>query len=323
MTKRIIATFLFTWISVVVSVAQTADADSLEAWPYSLPILGKKATERGYKIQLPHGVMSNTYFNTQEIIINDLQISLGDNPLVSLDDIVKFGEVKASVVTTNIRLDTWILPFLNVYGFAGIVEVQTDVRIAAPIELRTISENPGEYYGVGALLAGKIGPLFITADINFAWTNLKLLKEPTLAKIMGLRVGHRFSIPNKPESNIAIWGGVMSQHLGSTTKGSIPFELALDLTDSEVKEVEAWYDSLEEGPVKELAGEILEELGTPTQTTINYSIKKKLRYDWNPVIGLQWQLNNHFQLRTEFGFLTKQQALFSVNYRFGIKSKES
>ena len=35
----------------------------------------KKATEKGYNLQLPHGVMSNTYFNTQEILINDLQVS--------------------------------------------------------------------------------------------------------------------------------------------------------------------------------------------------------------------------------------------------------
>jgi hypothetical protein len=105
------------------------------------------------------------------------------------------------------------------------------------------------------------------------------------------------------------------------TQGSIPFEDGLDLTESEIQEIEEWYDGLEEGPVKDLAGEILQELATPTETTINYSMNKKLRYAWNPVVGIQWQLNNHWQLRSEFGFLTKQQTLFSVNYRFGIKSR--
>ncbi|NNK76390.1 MAG: hypothetical protein HKP42_10055 [Maribacter sp.] len=321
MTTKFIAFLLFVCISVQCVTPQTQDDDDDNSWPYALPIWGKKATDRGYSIQLPHGIMSNTYFNTQEILINDLQISLGNNPLIPLDDVVKFGEVKASVITTNIRVDTWILPFWNVYGFAGVVDVQTDVKIVQPVPIQTISNNPGQYYGFGTLLAGKIGPMFITGDINLAWTNLKLLKEPTLAQIYGLRVGHRFALPNKKESNIAVWGGVMSQKLGSTTKGSVPFETGLDLTDSEVEEIQSWYDGLEDGPVKELAGEILDELATPTQTNINYSIRKKLRYDWNPVIGIQWQLNNHWQIRSEFGFLTKQQSLFSVNYRFGIRGK--
>ena len=271
-------TILITYLAAQISFAQSALNSETEKWPYALPIWGDKATERGFKIQLPHGVMSNTYFNTQEILISDFQLSLGDNPLVPLDDIIKFGEVKATVITTNVRADTWILPFWNVYGFVGVVNVETDVSVVAPVEIQTISNNPGQYYGFGTLLAGKVGPLFISDDINFAWTNLKLLKEPTLARIMGLRIGHRFSLPNNEEANISVWGGVMNQHLGSVTKGSIPFEQGLDLTDSEIQEIEEWYDGLEEGPVKDLVGEVLEELATPTETTINYSMSKKLRY---------------------------------------------
>lgn len=306
-------------ISALAQSNQKSKDTSKKEWPYAMPILGKKAVERGYNIQLPHGVMSNTYFNTQEILINDLQVSLGDNPLVSLDDIVSFGEVKASVVTTNLRFDTWVLPFWNVYGFAGVVDVRTDIKVTSPIEFTTTSENPGQYYGFGTMLAGKLGPIFITGDINFAWTNLKLLKEPTLASIVGIRIGHRFALSNNPESNIAIWGGAMYQALGSVTKGAIDTEIALDLSDEEVKDLEEWYDGLEEGPVKELAGDLIEELTTPTQTKINYSIKKELKHAWNPVIGAQWQINNHWQLRAEFGFITKQQTLFSLNYRFGIR----
>ena len=54
-------TILITYLAAQISFAQSALNSETEKWPYVLPIWGDNATERGYKIQLPHGVMSNTY----------------------------------------------------------------------------------------------------------------------------------------------------------------------------------------------------------------------------------------------------------------------
>ena len=295
--------------------AQNTDAE----YPYVLPIWGQKALDRGYNLPLPFGIMSNSFFNTQDLLISDLQLSLGDNPLVPIpEEILEFGKVNAKVLTTNIRADAWILPFLNVYGFGGVVSADMEVNLVQPVSLTTNTNNSGTYFGFGVMGAGKAGPVFFTGDINFAWTNLKLLKKPTLARIIGLRVGHRFLLKNKPKQNIALWVGAMNQNLASNTVGSISVEDTFDPTDEEIQDIQDWYDGLPDGPLKDLVGELINEIGTPSSTIINYSLKKELKSKWNGLVGAQWQINYHWQIRTEFGFGSKQQTLLSVNYRFGI-----
>lgn len=39
--------------------------------------------------------------------------------MIDLSDVVKFNDIEAVTTTYNIRLDTWILPFLDVYGMFG------------------------------------------------------------------------------------------------------------------------------------------------------------------------------------------------------------
>ncbi len=299
---------------------QVEQDSSSVVYPYLFPIWGDAATERGYKLQLPHGIMSNNFYNVQDLLISDLQLSLDDNALMPID-FVEFGKVNAKVITTNVRVDTWVLPFINVYGFGGYLSAQMEVNLTKPVPITTNTTNRGTYYGFGLMAAGKAGPLFITGDVNFAWTNLELLKKPTLARIMGLRVGHRFNVRNKPQQNIAVWIGLMNQHLGSNTVGSITVSNALDLSEDEIKEIEDWYDGLPEGPAKEIVGGILEDIANPSDTKINYSIKKDLKSKWNGLVGAQWQINEHWQLRSEFGFGSKQQTLVSLNYRFGIRGK--
>jgi hypothetical protein len=143
-----------------------------------------------------------------------------------------------------------------------------------------------------------------------------------MARIIGMRVGHRFPIKNKPHQNFAIWIGAMNQHLASNTVGSITVSDALDITQEEQQDIEDWYSGIEDGPMKDIVGGIIEDLATPQDTKINYSIRKSLKSKWNGLLGAQWQINPHWQVRGELGFGSKQQTLISLNYRFGIKKRE-
>jgi hypothetical protein len=53
--------------------------------------------------------------------------------------------------------------------------------------------------------------------------------------------------------------------------------------------------------------------------SVQYSLDKTLKNIWNFVIGTQFQINRHFMLRAEYGFLgSRNQFIGGVQYRFGL-----
>jgi hypothetical protein len=56
--------------------------------------------------------------------------------------------------------------------------------------------------------------------------------------------------------------------------------------------------------------------------TILYSLTKEAAERWNMIIGGQYQIDKHFQIRAEGGIVGNRKSfLLSANYRFGIKHK--
>ena len=58
------------------------------------------------------------------------------------------------------------------------------------------------------------------------------------------------------------------------------------------------------------------------EATVKYKISKKPAQEWNMIIGGQYQIDKHWQVRAELGGLgNRKSLLISANYRFGIKRK--
>ena len=54
-------------------------------------------------------------------------------------------------------------------------------------------------------------------------------------------------------------------------------------------------------------------------STVQFSMNKRLKNKWNFLIGSQFQLNKHWMLRAECGFLSSRlQATTGLQYRFGL-----
>lgn len=54
-------------------------------------------------------------------------------------------------------------------------------------------------------------------------------------------------------------------------------------------------------------------------STVQYSLEKRPVQKWNFTVGSQFQLNMHWMLRAEYGFLgTRQQYFVGLQYRFGL-----
>jgi len=139
--------------------------------------------------------------------------------------------------------------------------------------------------------------------------------------------------------------------LSSETNGSInlsevlpPGELGSKVDQGIAKvgnaqqQVDAWWASLtpaqQQNPVNEAkhntanralarAGEILASADNAINnfgtSTVQYTMDKRPKDPWNFIVGSQFQLNKHFMLRGEYGFLgSRQQFLIGMQYRFGL-----
>lgn len=309
-----------------------AYTDSLKQveYKYTFPFLGQGAYNKGFDIPYPAGIMGNYMWLKQNIIIDNLQLGIKtdelDIPLTDVD-FIKFGDNENTSYSLNVRPDLWVLPFLNVYGIFGYGESNTQVNVVAPIELLSSVDQSLNTAGFGVMAAGGVGPVWFSVDANWTWSKPALLDTPVLVKVVGIRMGHTFVFKNKPDRNIAIWGGAMSMKMSSETSGEIKLIDALppeawERKDEIVDNYYDWYNNEATPPQKIVADKVLTPIvekidAADGESIIRYGMDKQVEQQWNGTIGAQFQLNKRWMLRSEVGFIgNRKSILASLNYRF-------
>ena len=195
-----------------------------------------------------------------------------------------------------------------------------------------------------------IGRAWLALDMNWVWTDISALDKPVSTFVFGPRLGKTINL-KKPGRNLAFWVGGFRIKFSSSTAGSILLSDVLPVdglqdkvdqgfenVDTAQTQVDNWWDSLspaeQSNPANQAkydtanraldaAGNLLTAvdgaLSTPSGSTVQYSLNKYPKDMWNFVVGAQFQLNRHWMLRTEFGFLgSRQQFLAGLQYRFGL-----
>ncbi|HAJ3171433.1 TPA: hypothetical protein HMU02_25425, partial [Escherichia coli] len=124
-----------------------------------LPLLGDEARKRGYVLPLPFGVSINYMDMRQNINVDSINftglsldgrnIDCGKDPVckhavnnifangpVSLDNAFQIGvgHTRESSKTETLKLDAWLLPFMNVYGLVGHTEGHSISQIAVGLK---------------------------------------------------------------------------------------------------------------------------------------------------------------------------------------------
>jgi hypothetical protein len=191
---------------------------------------------------------------------------------------------------------------------------------------------------------------WVALDMNFAWSDVSALDKPAFSFVFGPRFGKTFKFDN-PDQTLAIWVGGFRLNLGSETSGSINLSEVLPTdglqqkvdqgtaqVDQAQQQVDAWWNGLsssqKENPVNKAkynaANQALETAGTLLagldaaasniqSATVQYSLEKSQKKMWNFIVGSQFQLNEHWMIRAEYGFLgTRTQFIGGLQYRFGI-----
>ena len=201
--------------------------------------------------------------------------------------------------------------------------------VSYPIELKAIAELDGFSAGVGLTFAGGYENFFGVLDMNNVWTYMNNFKKPVKTTVLSPRIGATFKFKKNPKSNIGFWVGAMMVNMGGITEGSISLgEVFTDETwekrDDMVGNYYRWYDGIDENKqniADQVLTPIVENIAESNgEGTVLYKISKEPSGKWNMLLGAQYQINKHVQVRTEFGFLGERSSwLLSANYRFGIR----
>jgi hypothetical protein len=205
-------------------------------------------------------------------------------------------------------------------------------------------------FGLGFTPTIGVAGGFLALDMNVAWTDVPQLSKPAMSFVFGPRLGKNFKFKN-PERNIALWAGGFRININSGTDGSLNLEDVLPLdelgakvddgiarVDNAQQQVDSWWAELssaeQNNPVNKAkynsanaildrAGEILysadNALNDGVSSTVQYSMDKRPADKWNFIVGSQFQLNKHFMIRAEVGFLaSRTQVMAGLQYRFGL-----
>lgn len=205
-------------------------------------------------------------------------------------------------------------------------------------------------FGFGLTPTVGVGGGWIAMDMNFTWSDVSALEKPAFAFVFGPRFGKTFKM-KQPEQNIAVWVGGFRLNLKSETTGTVSLSEVLPIDEAGTKiengyikvdesqqQVNTWWNGLsnaqQNNPVNkakyeaannalQLAGQVLDgassALSTASTSTIHYSLDKRPKDKWNFIVGSQFQLNKHFMVRAEAGFLaSRSQFIGGLQYRFGL-----
>lgn len=266
---------------------------SAQAESFSLPIWKDEAEALGY--ELPKAVGISLSYMTLEQGINVDSIALNGLTLpkwVGLDMEANGGMQKTDVM--SLRADVWLFPFLNLYALVGMIEgySQTDVDVQASLFGHALPkgqikdfrlELDGYTYGVGTVLAGGYGNVFALVDMSYTQTSMTVIDGEIDAVVISPRIGYDFTKHGVP---IRLWAGAMYQDV----------------------------EQVLQGKVKDL--DLPSQFASIVPDDASFRVEQHLKTKWNPLLGMQYKVNDDWYLLGEVGLGDRKSAFLSIDHRF-------
>lgn len=304
-------------------------SDSIPEWPYRLPIWGDKLAEKNISFPLPVGASVSYISSSMDLDISEFGMSIGDNN-IDLSEWVNeetlgFHDVTAGVNGANYRVDSWLLPFMNVYGMFNNLKGYTDVNLKPLDELPSFSsraEFTAYAYGFGATFSYGVNNWFYTLDFNRSWTSSEILHGDVGVAVSSFRIGKQFLLKNGDK--IALYAGFMYRDFINHTPVTGKVVLG-ELYPELEAQYDQWYSELspvEKRLLDQFKEPILDAIGNENifESPINYRIKKDLVKNYTFQFGTSYDITKHWSYRAELGISKHQYMLITgFNYRFGFK----
>ena len=196
------------------------------------PIWGKQWTG-GQTFPLPFGVGLTLYEQRQDYAVDRLSVGIPGFEGIPTDALAIDNRLRE----LNLKLDAWLLPFLNVFLIGGTLDGRTVVDFGdldLPIPLgRVPIDYDGEVYGGGAVLAWGTERAFATLTPVWTQTSLSGDFDSTAEAFV---VAPRFGVH---DARGAVWVGAMYQRAEESHSGTIslpfvgPVPFAVELVEDE------------------------------------------------------------------------------------------
>lgn len=288
-------------------VAAVALTTSYGASAFELPFLKEEALALGHKLPPAYGISSGYMKVEQGVNIDSIGFSglkFLNKPIATdaIDITTTQGQQMTEVF--HIRADAWLLPFLNLYAIGGKVQGYSDTDISInKFTLPSGTEIPlpdsltglpfrldldGYVYGAGVTVAGGTGNWFTLIDASYTKTDLTVIDGEISTFVLSPRLGYEFTVNQQP---LRLWIGAMYQDIDQFLTGQIN---DLDLP-SEVKSLLDLVNRSGDG---------------------KFEVNQHLTSPWNGIVGAQYQINHSLSLMTEWGFGSRQSAMFTIEARF-------
>jgi len=240
------------------------------AWAQSDPASDPAAG--GHALPAPFGLGLTVYSQTQDYKLAGLDLGIPGFETVETESL----PVANRTDSFHLKLDYWVLPFLNLYAIGGRLETTTTVRLSGvetglPFRLENLRiENDGWVYGGGLTMAGGWDQWFATLAVTYTEADLEVTDGSVEAWVLTPKLGYTLS-------RGAVWVGAMYQDTEERHKGTYNVPLIGDV------------------PFEVVLGEATA---------------------WNGLVGGTAGLTDHLVLIIEAGFGARQHTLLSLEYRF-------
>lgn len=279
--------------------------DAPRIWDHKLPFLAQKVLDEGYDLPLPYGVGLIYAYVDQDQLLKSLQVGLNDNEIVPFE-FVSFENAISKSESWQMRLETWLFPFMNVYAMAGTVDgdapldvildgdkmldhLGTDCsNIIKPplcklldgqtITLPIDATFSGKTYSLGMVLAGGWSSYFVTIPVNWTWVDMDTTDADGTVLTVTPRVGKVINLGDHGNLALFVGGNYLDSELTVTGRYALPDD----------------------------------------QLSLDYIIEQENTDKWNAVIGANWDINRHWSVTMEYdGFFGSREAyIAALTWRF-------
>lgn len=106
-------------------------ANTDAVWDRLLPIGGQVAIYNGYDLPLPIGVSFLYSYIEQDQSVDNLKVGYG-GPANTNIDFLSFDKFRSKTNTPQLKIDAWLLPFLNVFATVGHIKGTIDINMSMP-----------------------------------------------------------------------------------------------------------------------------------------------------------------------------------------------
>ena len=201
------------------------DSAATQRWSSFLPLMKEEALSRGYELPLPFGAGLTYLYMDRRIVVTDVRVGVNGEPPQSVSNYLDLGS-RSWTQNANLKLDAWLLPFLNLYALVGYVynRSTTHATVTAPklgggsrtFEMSIPTTLDGLVGGLGLTVAAGYQAFFLAADANYAQTDLGF-DDRFHAGVVSIRSGWNGKVSGRTTQ---IWLGGTKWSTANTAKGT-------------------------------------------------------------------------------------------------------